>query len=69
MKRRRVLNQTELKNRLNKYIEKNGFAAKWIANRCDIPDYTLSKFRNSKIIELYQESAERLDKFLVDHNA
>jgi len=68
MKRRRVLDQTELRSRLNKYIGENGVAAKWVANHCNIPDYTLSKFRNSKI-ELYTESAERLDEFLVDHNA
>ena len=69
MKRRRALNQEELKNRINKYIAKNGISAKWIANHCNIPDYTLSKFRNSKIEELYQKSAEALDKFLVEHNA
>ena len=63
------MDQTELRNRINKYIEGNGIAAKWIANHCNIPDYTLSKFRNSKIEELYKESAERLDRFLVEHNA
>lgn len=63
------MNQEELRNRLNKYIEGNGVAAKWVANHCDIPDYTLSKFRNSKIEELYQKSADALDTFLADHKA
>ena len=56
----------ELRKRLNGYIKESGVAAKHIAIRCNIPDYTLSKYRNNKI-DLFEKSLQAIEDYLNEH--
>ena len=62
------MDQNDLvRDRLNVFIKESGVSAKHIALKCNIPDYTLSKFRNKKIDYLYAESLQALEDYLNEH--
>ena len=56
------MNQTDLRNKLINVIE-NGLVAKIIAQKTNIPQDVLSRFKNSKVC-LCQADADKLEKYL-----
>ena len=56
------MNQTDLRNKLICVVE-NGLVAKIIAQKTDIPQDVLSRFRNGKVC-LCEPDAIRLEKYL-----
>lgn len=56
------MNQTDLRNKLI-YVIENGLVAKIIAQKTDIPQDVLSRFKNGKVC-LCQDDAVRLEKYL-----
>lgn len=56
------MNQEELRNKLICVVE-NGLVAKIIAQKTDIPQDVLSRFKNGKVC-LCESDAVRLEKYL-----
>ena len=56
------MNQTDLRNKLICVVE-NGLVAKIIAQKTDIPQDVLSRFKNGKVC-LCEPDAIRLEKYL-----
>ena len=56
------MNQIDLRNKLI-YVIKNGLVAKIIAQKTDIPQDVLSRFKNGKVC-LCEIDAVRLEKYL-----
>lgn len=56
------MNQTDLRNKLI-YVIENGLVAKIIAQKTDIPQDVLSRFKNGKVC-LCEPDAVRLEKYL-----
>lgn len=56
------MNQTDLRNKLI-YVIENGLVAKIIAQKTDIPQDVLSRFKNGKVC-LCEPDADKLEKYL-----
>ena len=56
------MNQTDLRNKLI-YVIENGLVAKIIAQKTDIPQDVLSRFKNGKVY-LCDPDAVRLERYL-----
>lgn len=56
------MNQTDLRNKLI-YVIENGLVAKIIAQKTDIPQDVLSRFKNGKVC-LCEPDVVRLEKYL-----